>query len=94
MMVIKGTTKKGQSMIESAKHFDGYTLNDVYGKYSPAKFHAFCDCVLKAEAEKGRNFHVCSHNTFNFSVAWEVENGMRIETACNSYLVLYPEYCN
>lgn len=91
--IIKGTTKKGQAMIESAKRFDGYTLNEVYGRYSTAKFHAFCDCVLKAEAEKGRNFHIISHNSFGFSVAWETEKGIRIETPKNSYLVLFPENC-
>ena len=93
MTTIKGTTKKGQNMMNSAKHFDGYTLDEVYGKYSPAKLHAFVDCVNMCQAEKGRNFHIISHNSFNFSVAWEVENGVRIETANNSYLVLYPENC-
>lgn len=92
-IIIKGTTKKGQNMIESAKNFEGYTLNEVYGNYSPAKFHAFCDCVLKAQAEGGKNFHICSHNTFGFSVAWEVEKGMRIETPKNSYLVLFEVFC-
>lgn len=94
LTIIKGTTKKGQTMMANAKHFEGYTLNEVYGHYSPAKFHAFYDCVLKAQAEDGHNFHISSHNTFGFSVAWEVENGVRIETPKNSYLVLFPEFCN
>lgn len=89
MTVIKATTKKGQAMIASAKNFEGYTLNEVYGKYSPAKYHAFVECVYMAQAEKGKNFHICSHNTFGFSVAWEVENGVRIETPKNSYLVTF-----
>lgn len=88
MLTIKGTTKKGQNMIESAKHFEGYTLDDVYTSYSFAKRNAFTDCVHMAQAENGRNFHICSHNTFGFSVAWEVENGMRIETPKSSYLIL------
>lgn len=92
--IIKGTTKKGQNMMANAKNFEGYTLNEVYSKYSPAKFHAFYDCVLKAQAEGGKNFHISSHNTFGFSVAWEIEQGVRIETPKNSYLVLFPEFCN
>lgn len=88
MLTIKATTKKGQNMLQSAKHFDGYTLNEVYGKYSAAKYNAFIDCLHKAAAENGKNFHICSHNSFGFSVAWEVENGMRIETPKSSYLIL------
>ena len=80
-------------MIENAKRFDGYTLNEVYGKYSNAKYNAFYDCVLKAQAEEGRNFHIFSHNSFGFSVAWEIKEGVRIETPKNSYLVLFPENC-
>ena len=87
--IIKANTKKGQAMMESAKRFDGYTLNEVYGRYSPAKYHAFVDCVYKCQAEGGRNFHIISHNTFGFSVAWEVAEGVRIETPRNSYFIPY-----
>lgn len=87
--IIKATTKKGQNMIARAKNFEGYTLNEVYGKYSPAKFHAFYDCLMKAQAENGKGFHICNHNSFGFSVAWEVENGVRIETPQNSYFVAF-----
>lgn len=89
MTIIKATTKKGENMIASAKNFEGYTLNEVYGSYSAAKYHAFVDCVHMCQAENGKNFHICSHNTFGFSVAWEVENGVRIETPKSSYLVTY-----
>ena len=87
MTIIKGTTKKGQSMIESAKHYDGYTLNDVYGSYSQAKLNAYNYCLEQCKKENGRNFHITSHNTFGFCVAWETLEGVRIETPQNSYLV-------
>ena len=88
MLTIKATTKKGQNMIASANNFEGYTLNEVYGTYSTAKYQAFYDCLMKAQAENGKNFHICSHNTFGFSVAWETAEGVRIETPKNSYLIL------
>ena len=88
MTTIKGTTKKGQTMMASAKHFEGYTLADVYGNYSPAKYHAWVYCLDKCQVENGSNFHICSHNTFGFSVAWETAEGVRIETSKNSYLIL------
>lgn len=87
MKTIKGTTKKGQSMIQNARNYDGYTLRDVYGNYSHAKENAYNWCKEQCYNENGKNFHITSHNTFGFSVAWEVENGIRIETPQNSYLV-------
>ena len=88
MLTIKATTKRGQNMLQSAQNFEGYTLNEVYGSYSTAKICAFYDCLTKAQAENGHNFHICSHNTFGFSVAWETEKGVRIETPKNSYLIV------
>lgn len=88
MMTIKAATKKGQNMLQTANRFDGYTLNEVYGSYSVAKYQAFYDCLMKAQAENGKNFHICSHNTFGFSVAWETAEGVRIETPKSSYLIL------
>lgn len=88
MTVIKSTTKKGQNMLKSAKNFEGYTLNEIYNSYSTAKICAFYDCLTKAQAENGKNFRICSHNTFGFSVAWETEKGTRIETPKSSYLIV------
>ena len=93
MKTIKSTTKKGQNLLAKAVNNEGITLDDVYGKASWQKELAWRECFYKCHAENGHNFHICSHNTFQFSVAWEVENGMRMETAQSSYLILFPEYC-
>ena len=87
MKIINGNTKKGQAMLASARHFEGHTLDDVYGKCSFQKEVAWRECFYKCVAEQGKNFHICSHNTFQFSVAWETEKGVRIETANSSYLI-------
>ena len=87
-IVIKSTTKKGQNMLQNASKNEGFFLDDVYGKHSPAKHHAWLDCFYKCSGENGKNFHIYSHNTFGFSVAWEVENGTRIVTPKNNYLVV------
>lgn len=89
MLVIKDTTKKGQNLIDKANHFEGTTLWDVYGKPSTAKIKACEDCRRKCYEENGKNFHIISFNTFGFSVAWEVADGVRIETPQNSYKVVY-----
>lgn len=87
MKKINANTKKGQNLLTTAVNYEGITLDDVYGKASFQKELAWRECFYKCHAEHGTNFHICSHNTFQFSVAWEVENGIRIETANNSYLV-------
>lgn len=93
MTIIKGTTKKGDNMIKNANHYEGYELWDVYEKCSAAKRNAWEWCLNRCIEENGKGFHIVSHNTFGFTVAWEVENGVRIETKDSSYLVLYPEFC-
>ena len=86
--VIKSTTKKGQNMLHNASKNEGMFLDDVYTKHSPAKHHAWLDCFYKCAGEQGKNFRICSHNTFGFSVAWETEKGTRIETPKSSYLIV------
>ena len=51
--------------------------------------------------DNGDNFRIVSHNSFQFSVAWEmdyvdsetgeVSRATRIETASNSYIVLHEK---
>ena len=74
-------------MLATAKQYQGLTLDDIYGKASPEKSFIWRDCFYKCAAENGKNFHICSYNTFNFSVAWEVENGYRMVTAKNNYFI-------
>lgn len=93
MTIIKGSTKKGQNMLKTACNNEGVNLWEVYETCSRAKQNSFNQCKAMCNAENGTDFHICSHNTFSYSVAWEVENGMRMETAQNSYLILFPEYC-
>ena len=87
MTIIKATTKKGQTMLASAKNHEGSFLWQVYGKASQAKQNAWEWCYNRFVDEGGRNFRIISHNTFSFSVAWETDKGTRIETANNSYLI-------
>lgn len=87
MTTIKASTKKGQTMLNNAKNHEGVYLWQVYGNASRAKENAWEWCFEQFTKENGRNFRIISHNTFAFSVAWETEEGTRIETANNSYLI-------
>ena len=89
MITIKASTQKGQNLIKKAQRYDGYSLFDCYDNCSHAKHRAYQDCIDMCNKEGGKNFHISSHNTSTFSVAWEVENGIRMETAYNSYFIEY-----
>ena len=87
MRIIKKDSRQGQNMRARASVWEGVDLCDVYDNPSPAKVEAFMECVERCAKEGGWSFHICSHNTFSYSVAWATTKGMRIETASNSYLV-------
>ena len=87
MLIIKADTAKGRKLLESAKVNKGESLHEVYGRYSQAKENAYNYCKELCYKENGSNFHICSSNTSQFSVVWEVADGIRIETAKNSYFV-------
>lgn len=87
MTRVKASSKKGQQLLARARYIKGRCLADVYTTCSRAKQEAYDLCALQCTHENGENFHICSHNSNFFSVAWEVENGVRMETAYNSFLI-------
>lgn len=87
MSRIYASSKKGQNLIARATRNEGFFLSDVYGRYSYEKEKSWDDCLEKCAKMHGYNFHICSHNTFQYSVAWETETAFYIETANNSYVV-------
>ena len=89
MIIIRGNTKKGESLIQKASCNLGTELWHVYRSSSLAKIKAMKACKKMCAKENGTNFRIISKNTFQFSVAWDVEHGVRIETAKNSYFVVF-----
>ena len=91
-MLVKASTSKGQNLLSRAKHFEGTQLYDVYGRVSKAKLSSFEDCRRWCNEDNGTDFHICSHNGYRYSVAWnmtyENEPAVRLETASNSYIIL------
>lgn len=91
--IIKGSTKRGQALLARANHFEGTDLSDVYGRWSSAKASAMRDCKAWCGETKGYNFHICSHNGWGFSVAWNYTNTetgeimTRIETSSGTYII-------
>ena len=91
--IIKGSTKRGQGLIATFNRYEGYHITEVYDRPSIAKINAWNWCFEKfAKTEDRKDFHVCSFNTFNFTVGWlgkwGGENAIYLETRDNSYIVL------
>ena len=91
--MIKGNTAKGQRVLAMARRYEGYYLWDVYDRFSQAKQKAWEWCLEQCKQDEGEHFHICSHNSHRFTVAWEYMNKetgelmTRVETASNTYIV-------
>ena len=91
--IIKGSTKRGQQLIETGSRYEGTTLYQVYDNWSRSKEEAYDWCYEKyLNTPDHSSFGICSHNTFQFTVSWlglyNEENALFIETRDNSYIVL------
>ena len=95
MRYIKASTKQGKYFMNRAECNEGFYLEDVYGSCSEEKKASWRRCLEMCNEEGGSNFHICSHNTFQYTVSWEAiregEHVYRVETANNSYCVLLEQ---
>lgn len=87
MKTIKSTTKQGENFVNAYKRSNYYTLRQVYGRFSWEKEHAEYNCINQMNIEGGEGFRILSANTFQFTCGWMTAEGLRVETACNSYLI-------
>lgn len=94
MLVIKANTKKAEQMLRRANYNEGYYLTDVYGSVSPEKCIGWEWCLNECKKDNGYNFRICSHNSFSFSVAWDIVNpdtgewiATKVKTSKNSYYI-------
>ena len=85
--IYKASTKQGQQLLRRAGIYEGFSLEDVYGRCSDIKKQEWQKCLDKCNSMDGENFHICSHNSFQFSVAWKANGAYYIETASNSYII-------
>lgn len=88
MKEINQYTKRGQELLARARRNEGVSLSCVYKNASYQKREAYENCLFEA-IENGHesSFHICSHNTFSFTCAWNSKDGVRYSTAQNDYLI-------
>lgn len=92
MKVVKANTSLGRRLINIGEKWEGKFLNQIYDKWSQAKQDAWDACYQEyCDTEGSEQFGICSHNTFQFTCSWYTPAGMRLETASNSYLVVFDD---
>ena len=87
MKTINNNTKRAERYINAYNRSDIYSLNQAYGRPSTEKTRADYSCRMMMQEEGGHGYKIISYNTFQFSVAWISGNSLRIETACNSFVI-------
>ena len=87
MKTINNNTKKAQAFINAYNRSSIFTLREAYANPSTAKTNADYSCRMMMQSEGGHGYKIISYNTFQFSVAWIAGNALRIETACNSFVI-------
>ena len=88
MITIKSTSKRGKAFINSYNgHNLYYDIFDAYDRPSCEKVHAWNECQNKYKEEGGRGIVIIGRNAFTFTVAWQTKEGLRVETAQNTYLI-------
>ena len=91
MKHISKNSQKGMNYLHSfeiakAKNID--CLEKVYGTYSTAKAHAFYLCERQRIKENATSDgYIIGSNCNVFTYAFETSEGLRIETAYNSYII-------
>lgn len=73
---------------ELAKSKNIDSLEKVYGRFSASKAYAFMDCEERRRKENAISAgYIIGSNCSVFTYAFETLEGLRVETACNSYLI-------
>lgn len=87
MKTINANTIKGQNFIKAYKCSTTTELWEAYGSYSTDKAVADRNCRKRMSEEGGEGYRIISACRFFFTCAWQVAEGLRVETAKGSYLV-------
>lgn len=87
MKTIGKNSKLGQRYLWAYEHSTMHSLFDAYKKPSARKIRASINCWLQCAAEKGDNYKITAAGSFTFTAAWQTAQGLRVETAYNSYII-------
>ena len=87
MKTLNNNTKQAERYINAYNRSSMYDLQDAYAKPSIAKIKADSNCRLMMHSEGGHGYKIIGYNSSFFTVAWIAGDSLRIETACNSFVI-------
>lgn len=87
MKTINNNTKKAQAFINAYNRSSIFDLYEAYAKPSTAKTRADYNCRMMMQSEGGHGYKIIGYNCNFFTVAWIAGNALRVETACNSFVI-------
>ena len=91
-MTLKRLKKEDYQSYVNAVHYEGYYLQDIYGRCSYNKERAWRYCFEKyCNTDDCHGFGITSHNTFQFTVQWF---GTYTDEQGNKYKAIFKETAN
>ena len=87
MKRIKKSSKIGNHYLCLYRNAEATSVKQFYKKPSSAKLYIEKVLLWKMKQEQGKNYKVISGNTFCFTAAWMVADGLCVETPHKTYLI-------
>ena len=87
MKRIRKTSKIGAYYLRRYENAKATSVAQLYKRPSSAKLSAEKECLSLMAQEHGESYRVLGGSAFCFTVAWKTADGLRVETAYNSYLI-------
>ena len=87
MKTLNNTTKKAQAFINAYNRSSIFDLYEAYAKPSTDKTRADYNCRMMMQSEGGHGYKIIGYNCNFFTVAWIAGKDLRVETACNSFVI-------
>lgn len=87
---INANTKRGQAYINEYNNngrYHYYSIEQAYNKPSQAKINAWDQCKKWCDEDNGKGIKITGKNCNMFTVMYESEEGLHVETAQNSYII-------
>lgn len=80
-------SKRAQNWLAAYNASKCPCIEQAYAKPSSRKIKADRECWQRCQQEDGRRFRIISAGARYFTAAWTVRDGLRVETAYNSYFI-------
>ena len=93
VVVLSEHSAKGKQVLQSASLWDGYTLNQVYDRYSNEKERAYNDAwQMYCNDDGAESFSICSHCSNFFTISWIKKGAVIFLTHRTEYVVICEDF--